>query len=451
MRTQDDDYIEENLVSNTFVSLEIDGIFYIDEHLKPILVKGFHHIKQSELSFSFYDFDKYPNNINMLPNSTTKMGAPKAVGFINTQNGPAMYSATQIRDSDMRGDNRGFLIMVRLLGPEFVDTLSKYTLANVSYSPELTDRALSKLKTWQEKVTHYNVTPYTDVLLHDSNNMPVSVLRMSHSNGTMPSLVNEKSIIFIVIMSLFFYFVHRLVLVCIIEPVTRLAADIKLRDNIEKYDPIDERYTVKELAVVSKNVNQLMATVKQQNEILAQQVNTDQLTQIMNRRGLLNALETYKELYIRKEIGFILVMVDIDHFKQFNDSAGHLEGDIALIEVANTLNEQCKRRGDVCARYGGEEFTLIFSEMDEKSLNDKLNKIIQALQTLALAHPCSPTSKYITVSMGAVIVLPTDVVDISLSLNDVFRVADNGLYEAKSAGRNGFIIKHFSNGEKSVL
>ncbi|GLS90229.1 hypothetical protein GCM10007916_12960 [Psychromonas marina] len=440
IRLQDDDYIEENLVSNTFVSLEIDGIFYLDEHLKPVLVKGFHHIKQTDLNFLFYDFDKYPNNINMLPSATTETGAPKKVGFINTLYGPAMYSATQIRNSDMMGENRGFLIMIRLLAPAFVDALSKFTLAKVDYLPVPTGEVLSQLKSWEEKVTGAKVTPYCDILLPDSNNVPVSALRMTHSTGTIPPLVNEQSIIFIVLMSLFIYLVHRLVLICIIEPVTRLAADIKQRDNIEKYDPIDEHYTVKELALVSKNVNQLMATVKQQNDILAHQVNTDQLTQIMNRRGLINVLETYKALCIREKIGFVLVMADIDHFKQFNDTAGHLEGDVALIEVANTLNEQCKRSGDVCARYGGEEFTLLFREMSEDDLNTKLSAILQAMKDLNLAHPSSPTAKHITISMGAVIIRATDISGFDLSIDDVLRHADKSLYEAKDAGRGCFII-----------
>lgn len=443
MRSKNQNYIDENIVNNTFVSLEIDGIFYIDEHLKPLLVQGFDHKKQIPLNFSFYDFEKNPNNINMLPDASTATEAPKKVGFIKTQYGTAMYSATQIRNSDMMGEHRGFLIMLRLLGPDFVDTLSKYTLTHISYSPIQRDADLPELKSWDEKATDLKVTPYSLISLGDSNDQTLSIIKMQHSTGALPSLVNQQSMVFIILMSLFIYLAHRLVVVFIIEPVSRLTTEIKSLDNFEKGERLNEHYIIRELAAVSKNVNQLLATLKQQNEVLLNQANTDQLTQVMNRRGLINELNVHKDLCTRKGIGFILVMVDVDHFKPYNDTVGHLAGDTALIEVAKTLNEQCKRSADICARYGGEEFTLLFSEMSEKDLNKKLNEIIYAMQILNLAHPCSPTAKHITVSMGAVIIRKSEINRFELSLNDVFKAADNGLYKAKGNGRNCFVIEPF--------
>jgi len=448
MRNQSEEYIDENFVDNTFISLELDGIFYLDEHLKPLYVKGLHHKTLVELPFSFYDFIKYPNNLSMLPIAITEMGAPKKSGFINTQHGPALYSVTQIRDSDLRGEARGFLIMVQLLEAPFVVDLSKYTLTTIAFQSLKKANSEALKHNWDDKIKINKVKPYTDVVIRDNSGSPVLLLKVNHSNGKLPRLIDEQSIVFIILISIFIYVAYLLVSNFIIVPVRKLAVDIKHRDSLERYAPLDEIYSVQELALVSKNVNQLMSTVQQQNDILARQVNTDSLTQIMNRRGLISAMEDYKDLCIRKKIGFITVMADIDYFKRYNDSAGHLEGDIALSEVANVLNEQCKRKGDICARYGGEEFTLLFSEMDEKSLNEKLNKIMKALQSLALAHPSSPISEYVTISMGAVIVTANDVVDFTLSLNEVFRAADRGLYQAKSAGRNRFVISHFSTENK---
>lgn len=444
MQDGNQEYIDENFVENTFISLELDGIFYLDKNLKPLYVKGLHHRTLVDLPFSFYDFVKHPNNLSMLPTAITKIGAPQKTGFITTLHGPAIYSTTQIRDSELQGDARGFLIMIQLLEAPFVVDLSKYTLTTVSYQSLQEIKHHSLKHNWNDKIKISQVKPYTKVVIRDNTGLPVVLLKVTHSTGKLPSLIDEQSIVFILLISVFIYFAYLLVSNFIIQPVKKLAVDLKLRDSLERYTPLDDIYTVRELALVSENVNQLMSTVQQQNDILAKQANTDSLTQIMNRRGLISAMEDYKDLCIRKNIGFITVMVDIDYFKLYNDSAGHLEGDIALNQVANALNEQCKRKGDVCARYGGEEFTLLFSEMGEKQLNDKLNKIMKALHTLALVHPSSPIAKYITLSMGAVIVRASDVVDFSLSLNEVFRAADKGLYEAKNNGRNRFVINEFS-------
>lgn len=444
IRSRDKNFIAENFVENTFRSLKIDGFFYIDEQLKAVYVKGMHHRELLDLQFSFYDFEKNPHNLNMLPSVTTQTAAPKKAGFINTVNGPALYSATQIRDSSMNGEARGFLIMVKLLQAPFISDLSKFTLTDIRYHPFDSDDQLSQLHNWNDKAKITEVAPYTDIVIRDNNGKPVSLLRMEHSIGFLPKLINQQSIIFIILISLFIYLVYLLVSTLIIVPVQKLAVEIKARDNIKRYDPLNEHYAVRELVLVSRNVNELMSTVQKQNDILAKQVNTDSLTQVLNRRGLIAAMQRYKDLCIRNNVGFITVMADIDYFKNYNDAAGHLEGDIALSQVALLLNEHCRRAGDVCARYGGEEFTLLFSEMEESKLREKLASIMNALQQRALPHPCSPIADYITISMGAVIVKASDVSDFNLSLNEVFRVADRGLYAAKKSGRDCFVINSFS-------
>jgi diguanylate cyclase (GGDEF)-like protein len=445
IREPTEEYIEDNYVANTFSSLEIDGVFYLDENLEPVFVQGFHSTKLIDLSFSFYDFKKNPSNLKILPGPTTKTGAPKKEGFINTINGPAMYSTVQIRDSDMKGENRGFLIMVRLLEDPFVELLTEQTLTNISYVANKVGAKVLKLSDWKTKITSIEVKPYTDITLSDDNGGIVATLRLKHSDGILPHLINEQSIIFIGLMSLLIYFVHMLVSNFIITPVKKLAMDIKHRDNNQQFSPLNEHHRVRELVVVSKNVNQLMATVKQQNDILAKQVITDPLTEIMNKRGLIEGIQRHCELCIRDGISFVVVMADIDFFKKYNDAMGHLEGDIALYAVANKLKEQCKRSSDICARYGGEEFTLLFSDMNDIYIYQKLTSVINAMQELALEHPCSPISKFTTISMGAVVVKASDVVDFSLSINDILRVADRCLYEAKDKGRNRFVINNLSD------
>jgi len=439
------DYIDENLVDNTFESLEVDGFFYINDKLELVTEKGLNHKTGKALSFSFYDFKKFPHNLSMLPSARTGIGTSMTMGFLTTQNGPAIYSVNQIRRSDKGGEHRGFLILIKLIDDEFTANLSTHTMTNISFSPLSQNKNIKGLQQWDQKSILTSLKPFSKVLIEDMNKRPVAILNMEHSMGNMPNLINKQSVIFITLISFLFYMVYRLVSITIIIPVKKLANDIKVLDSKEKYTLLNENYAVRELTTVSKNVNELMSTVQKQNELLAKQVSTDQLTQVMNRYGLTVEIDKQKDQCIRLNVGFIVVMCDIDHFKKYNDSFGHMQGDKALFDVAQSLEKHCKRPSDVCARFGGEEFTLLFSEMSEDDLQKKMKEIITAMEILNIFHSKSPTAPYVTVSLGATIVRPSDVVDYALATDEIFKKADNALYQAKANGRNGFVINYFTS------
>jgi diguanylate cyclase (GGDEF)-like protein len=438
-------YIDENLVDNTFISLEIDGIFLINKDLDLVFGKGLHHKTGKALNFAFYDFNKFPTNLTMLPTPINDQGAPQKVGFIRTRNGPAIYCVNQIRTSDIGGEHRGFFISIKLIEDNFIEDLSKYTLTKVSLSTIPQKGRLKSLHHWGKKAELTKVRPFTEVLIEDMNATPVVVIKMEHSVGNMPDLVNQKSLMFISLLSCLFYMIYRLISITIILPVKKLASDIKIMDLKAKYTQLNENFTVKELTTVSKNVNELMCTVQKQNELLAKQVITDQLTQIMNRHGLKIELDKYKDRCIRLSVGFIVVMCDIDYFKNYNDSLGHMKGDETLFEIAKAIESQCNRPIDVCARFGGEEFILLFSEMSEGDLHKKMQAIIETIAVHNIPHPNSSSADYVTLSFGATIVLPSDVVDFSLPINEIIKTADKALYQAKDTGRNRFVINYFSS------
>ena len=438
-------YIDENLVDQTFTLIEVDGMFFLNEKLELVFGKGLHYKTGKPVGFSFYDFKKFPSNLTMLPTPRSDIGSAQTVGFINTQNGPAIYNVNQIRTSNLDGEHRGFLITIKLIENNFTDSLSESTLTKVSMASISKNERFKNLALWDEKSNISTVKPFTKVLITDMNNRPVATIKMEHSVGNMPDLFNQKSLIFSTLLSLLFYMIYQLISLTLIIPVKKLANDIKVMDQKEQYSKLNEDYTVKELITVSKNVNELLLTVKSQTDLLAKQANTDQLTQIMNRHGLKTELDKHKDGCIRLNIGFIVVMCDIDYFKNYNDSVGHMKGDETLFLVAQTLNNQCKRSSDACARFGGEEFILLFSEMTTENLHNKMQDIINAMENLNITHPKSPTASHVTVSLGATIVQPSDVVDFTLHMETIIKSADKALYQAKANGRNRFVINNFSS------
>jgi diguanylate cyclase (GGDEF)-like protein/hemerythrin-like metal-binding protein len=166
-------------------------------------------------------------------------------------------------------------------------------------------------------------------------------------------------------------------------------------------------------------------------EQLRAQADRDALTGLYNRRYLDSALQREMARCRRDGRHLSLVMIDIDHFKKYNDRYGHLAGDQCLKCVADALQASAKRAGDLAARYGGEEFSLVLPDTDGPSARWLAESLRQQIESRAIAHEQSTTG-HITISLG--IAVMTD--DCCLDVESLLRAADNALYYAKWAGRN---------------
>lgn len=174
-------------------------------------------------------------------------------------------------------------------------------------------------------------------------------------------------------------------------------------------------------------------TLEEEKTSLARQSLEDPLTGIANRRHLdselaricLHAAETGEVLCVG--------MIDVDHFKAYNDRYGHLEGDAALTKIAAAL-QSVARLSDFVARYGGEEFAFVLPGISDPA--PVLRRFMETLSNLAISHAGSPTG-YLTISCGCVVFKSgTEVFPAGL-----LRASDEALYEAKLAGRDRFIIR----------
>lgn len=161
---------------------------------------------------------------------------------------------------------------------------------------------------------------------------------------------------------------------------------------------------------------------------------TDGLTQIANRRYLDEFLCAEWRRAQREGGNIGLMMVDIDHFKSFNDHYGHPQGDRCLTQVAQCLQKTVQRPRDLVARYGGEEFALVLPSVHFEGMAVVAQRLQAAIAGLAIAHAASAVSQYVTVSIGLAWCEPQT--DESHEL--LLAAADEALYAAKSAGRNQF-------------
>ena len=158
---------------------------------------------------------------------------------------------------------------------------------------------------------------------------------------------------------------------------------------------------------------------------------TDGLTGIANRRFFDELVVREWRRCTRMKQPISLVMIDVDHFKKYNDTYGHQAGDECLKAVAAQVARASPRASDLAARYGGEEFVLVLGETTIEGAKWVANLIRQHVADLNMPHVASPSQR-VTISCGAASLMPRD----DLSLETLLKAADSALYLAKAQGRN---------------
>jgi diguanylate cyclase (GGDEF)-like protein len=158
----------------------------------------------------------------------------------------------------------------------------------------------------------------------------------------------------------------------------------------------------------------------------------DELTKLDNRRSFLEHINLIWKQNHRLNLPVTVLMIDIDYFKKYNDSLGHLEGDKALIAVAQCLKNNVKRETDFVARFGGEEFVCVLPFIEKDEAYEFAKTLVQNVEDMKMPHPMSVHSKYVTISVGMASTVPND----NNSYTQLLDEADKALYSAKESGRN---------------
>lgn len=177
---------------------------------------------------------------------------------------------------------------------------------------------------------------------------------------------------------------------------------------------------------------QVTAELRTANDTLWQLSMKDGMTRLANRRSFDGHLAEQLRVAARHGRPLALVLVDVDHFKEFNDAYGHQAGDDCLQLIARALDACCQRPADMAARYGGEEFAMVLPDTDRDGALHMAQAARQAVSELAIAHRRSSTGPVVSISSGVAVVHPGAVIDALVLVGE----ADKALYQAKSSGRN---------------
>jgi diguanylate cyclase (GGDEF)-like protein len=168
------------------------------------------------------------------------------------------------------------------------------------------------------------------------------------------------------------------------------------------------------------------------NERLEHLSRTDALTGIGNRRHFDVIFASAWDHALASAQPLSVLMIDIDHFKRYNDRYGHVAGDVCLRRIAAAISDHARRSSDQVARWGGEEFVVLLPGAGRPAALAFAEELRQTIQALAIPHQDSPVAPYVTVSIGVAATFPTP----HQRIAELISEADVALYEAKKTGRN---------------
>jgi diguanylate cyclase (GGDEF)-like protein len=183
--------------------------------------------------------------------------------------------------------------------------------------------------------------------------------------------------------------------------------------------------------VLERMVAERTSSLQMANSHLRELASLDSLTQVSNRRYFDHFLAAEWQKAANGALNLALLLCDVDHFKAYNDTYGHVSGDLCLQKVAQALESCVHRHGDLVARYGGEEFAIILTNIDAEGARQVAERVRMAVKALMLEHPAS-SNGVVTISVG--VAYGSSIAE--MTIVQLIENADRGLYQAKRAGRN---------------
>ncbi|MBE9032304.1 diguanylate cyclase [filamentous cyanobacterium LEGE 11480] len=217
---------------------------------------------------------------------------------------------------------------------------------------------------------------------------------------------------------------------------------LKLMDPMEVYQVMGQmQSTIDQQTGELRQLNQALTAA---NRNLQRLSTIDELTQVANRRHFNQYLA---QVLHRATFGqsstttgwprtIALLLADVDHFKAYNDTYGHVAGDHVLFEIAQALQSITRHSQDLVARYGGEEFVVVLPDADLRGVERLGAAMLATIRELQIAHTGSPTYDYVTISIGVALIQPM----VDADVDGLTKRADQALYQAKQNGRNCYYL-----------
>lgn len=221
-----------------------------------------------------------------------------------------------------------------------------------------------------------------------------------------------------------------------IQKALDVGADVYLQKPINAVQLLGQIRALERIVIMKTKLHEINGELQNVNRVLENMARLDGLTQIANRRSFDERIEVEIARCHRNGSNLSLMMCDIDCFKQYNDTYGHLAGDTALKKVARTIEENFNRATDMVARYGGEEFVVLLPDTSVEDAYRMAESMLSAVLKLQIPHKASKAVDTVSISVGVASSNATT----PLSIEELISRADVALYKAKKDGRNCAVL-----------
>lgn len=299
---------------------------------------------------------------------------------------------------------------------------------------------------YRARVDTKNIMPVTHTVYNDFGDPVVSLIAyndISNLNSEMRETVFSSVAVFICLVAVVLVVALWLFRKFLFMPLEALQNDIlRIKDGDITHNLSAEGFS--EISLLAQAFNEMKEEVDVRTRDLERLTSQDPLTGIANRRYFDESLRRYYHDAYRNKESISVLLIDIDYFKRFNDSNGHLAGDACLQAVAGVISKAVARPADVVARYGGEEFAVILPDTPESGMRVIADHIQQSMHAASIPHDDSPISDIVSLSIGGCSIVPSDNDRMTSLVNE----ADRALYKAKETGRDKSV---FSNDLKLFI
>ena len=224
----------------------------------------------------------------------------------------------------------------------------------------------------------------------------------------------------------------------LVSGINQLADTIEAQLERLQQQATELEYQAQTLAQYNQDLEEAVA---ERTKELANLSLIDPMTGLFNRRHYVQAGADLWKTVARQQQCLLFALLDVDHFKLYNDSQGHQAGDEALTLVASCLQQSCRRSSDIAFRMGGEEMAMLAVVKDVSDAMELAERLRLGVEASAIMHPQSPVKGLLTVSIGVAVLDARDCHQASqVDLDGLYRLADAALYRAKSQGRNQVVL-----------
>ncbi len=458
MTEQTEEFINSNLNQETLEADHFNLIVFCRPDGTIVWHHGMDFSTEKSLNFDFLAGGKIADQHPLLAVRNLDSNGKGTSGIFPSQFGLMLFATREILHSDGSGPGNGYLILGRQLDAAIVKALREQTRIAFSIAYPLPDgQNLSQCGLGQNAAVRqsgalsYATIPEGEHIIkacttyRSPAGVPLFGVQYLFPRETTRKGIDSIRYATILVMcfgGLIVLILGMLLQSVILQPVQRLTEhasnlererDFSARLNLQRQDEIGRLGHSFDALV--QTIDEQTRELKAANEQLIMMSMLDGLTGIANRRLFDANISKEWRRAMREQTPLSLVLLDVDYFKNYNDTYGHQRGDQCLITVAQALQQQVHRPADLVARYGGEEFVMVLPNTPVDGAMLLAERAREAVLDLKIEHGDSKVGPFVTVSLGVVTMVPImDRKDEGLQV--LLHKADLALYQAKNQGRN---------------